>query len=76
VLGEVGAVVLASTIVGLAVAAIVGPSFQTLLFEVRPRDPATMALASSTLVAAAILASYIPIRRMLAQNPLTSLKSD
>ena len=76
VLGEVGVVVLVSTAVGLAVAAIVGPSFQTLLFEVRPRDPATMALASSTLVAVAILASYIPIRRMLAQNPLTSLKSD
>jgi len=72
----VGVVVLVSTAVGLAVAAIVGPSFQTLLFEVRPRDPATMALASSTLVAVAILASYIPIRRMLAQNPLTSLKSD
>jgi predicted permease len=76
VLGEAGVVVLASTVVGLVVAAVVGPSFQTLLFDVRPRDPATMALAASTLVAVAILASYVPIRRMLAQNPLTSLKSE
>jgi len=76
VLGEVSAVVFASTAVGLLVAGVVGPSFQTLLFEVQPRDPATMAGAGVMLVGVAILASYLPIRRMLSQNPLSSLKSD
>ncbi len=76
VLGEAGRVVLASTAVGLALAAALGPLMQALLYEVRPRDPATMAMAGLTLMSVAILASYIPVRRMLAQNPLTTLKSD
>ncbi|HUP40616.1 MAG TPA: hypothetical protein VM115_10885 [Vicinamibacterales bacterium] len=40
------------------------------------RDPSTLALAALALTCVALLASYVPIRRMLAQNPLTSLKND
>jgi putative ABC transport system permease protein len=76
VLGEATGVVLASTVTGLAVAAALGPSIQALLYEVPPRDPVTMATAGLTLVAVAIVASYVPIRRMLAQNPLTSLRNE
>ncbi len=75
-LGEAAGIAAASTLVGLAAAAAIGPSIQALLYEVRPRDPATMAIAGATLIAVAILASYVPIRRMLAQNPLAALKSE
>ena len=76
VIGEAGRAVLASTIVGLAVAAALGPSIEALLYEVKPGDPRTMTLAAVALACVALLASYLPIRRMLAQNPLASLKND
>jgi putative ABC transport system permease protein len=76
VMREAGSVVLASTIVGLAVAAALGRYIQTLLYDVTPGDPSTLALSAAALVCVALVASYVPIRRMLAQNPLASLKSD
>ena len=76
VMGEAGRVVLASTIVGLAVAAALGPSIESLLYDVKPGDPPTIALAALALTGVALLASYVPIRRMLAQNPLASLRND
>ena len=76
VLGEAAMVVLASTMVGLGVAVVLSPSIEALLYDVKPRDPSTLALAALALTCVALLASYVPIRRMLAQNPLTSLKND
>ena len=61
---------------GLAAAAALGRYIQTLLYEVKPGDPSTMALSGVVLMAVALLASYVPIRRMLALNPLASLKND
>jgi putative ABC transport system permease protein len=75
-LGEAAVVAFASTAVGLGAAAALGPSIQALLYEVRPRDPSTMAISGVTLIGVAILASYLPIRRMLRQNPLAALRSD
>jgi len=75
-LGEAARIAVAATVVGLTAAAALGPSIQALLYEVRPRDPGTMAVAGRTLVRVAIMASYIPIRRVLAQNPLASLRSE
>jgi ABC-type antimicrobial peptide transport system permease subunit len=68
--------VLASAIVGLAAAAALSRLMRTLLYEVRPGDPSTLALSGAALMAAALLASYLPIRRMLALDPLASLKND
>ena len=76
VLGEAGRVVLASVVIGLAVAAALGRYIETLLYDVKPGDPSTMALSGMALMAVALLASYVPIRRMLALNPLASLKND
>jgi putative ABC transport system permease protein len=76
VMGEAGRMVLASAIVGLAAAAALSRLMRTLLYEVRPGDPSTLALSGAALMAAALLASYLPIRRMLALDPLASLKND
>src|SRR5688572_19071393 len=76
VLREAGIVVVASTIVGLAAATALGRYIETLLYEVTPGDPSTMALSGTALMAVALLASYVPVRRMLAQNPLTSLRNE
>jgi putative ABC transport system permease protein len=76
VLGEAARAVLVSTIVGLAAAIALGPSIEALLYDVKPGDPSTIALAALALTCVALLASYVPIRRMLAQNPVASLKND
>ncbi len=76
VLGEAAMVVLVATMVGLGVAVALSPSIEALLYDVKPRDPSTLALAALALTCVALLASYVPIRRMLAQNPLASLKHD
>jgi len=36
---------------------------RSLLFELRPRDPATIGLAMLTLVTVALIAAYVPARR-------------
>lgn len=76
VMGEAGKVALASSVVGMAAAALFGRYIETLLYEVEPGDPPTMVLSGTVLVAVALLASYVPVRRMLALNPLASLKND
>ena len=76
VMGEAGKVVLASSLAGLAAAAVLGRYIEALLYEVKPGDPSTMALSGAVLMAVALLASYVPIRRMLPLNPLASLKND
>jgi putative ABC transport system permease protein len=74
VLGELARVVLAAIAVGLGTAALLGASIQALLYEIDPRDPSTMAVSAFVLVSAALAASYIPVRRLLAQNPIASLR--
>ena len=74
VLGQASKVVIAAVVAGLGAAYFVGASIQALLYEVQPRDPWTMALAAFVLMSTALLASYVPIRRVLAQNPLASLR--
>jgi putative ABC transport system permease protein len=76
VLGQAARVVAGATVVGLGAAVILGSSIQALLYEVQPRDPLTLATAAFALIAAALAASYMPVRRVLAQNPLASLRND
>jgi len=74
VFGEAAKVVIAAIVVGLSAAAMLAASVQALLYEVQPRDPSTMALAAVVLVSTALAASYVPVRRVLAQNPVASLR--
>ena len=60
-------------VLGLAAAAFGAVGMQSLLFEVRALDPMTFAVAPVVLVAAALLASYIPARRAARISPLAAL---
>jgi len=73
VLGQASKVVLAAIFAGLVAAALLGTTIQALLYEVRPTDPWAMAAAAFVLMTTALAASYLPIRRVLAQNPLANL---
>ncbi len=48
----------------------------SLLFGVSPLDPVTYAAVPIVLVAAAILASYLPARRVAAVDPVEALKAE
>ena len=61
---------------GLAGAAVLSRSMTTLLFNVRPTDPAVYVLVSSVLIAVALLASYLPARRAARIDPLIALRDE
>jgi ABC-type antimicrobial peptide transport system permease subunit len=46
-----------------------------MLFEVRPTDPGTYAIAAILLAAAALAASYFPARRASRLDPLATLRT-
>jgi len=62
--------------IGLAAAAVLTQLMKTLLFGIRPLDPVTFAAVPLVLVAAAVLASYLPTARAAAVNPVDALKAE
>jgi putative ABC transport system permease protein len=61
-------------VVGLAVSFAVTRLVQSLLYGVEPTDPLTFAAGSAILVAAALLAAYLPARRATKVDPLLALR--
>jgi predicted permease len=62
--------------IGLILAMFGTPLLQIILLQVEPRDPATYGIILTVLVAAALLACYIPARRATRVSPLESLRFD
>jgi len=61
---------------GLLGALALGPTIQSQLYNVRPRDAATLAAVAVALVLVASFASYVPARRATRVDPLTALRSE
>ena len=61
---------------GVAGAAALGRSMATLVYGVSPTDPATFAVLSALVLAAAAAASYVPARRAVRIDPLIALRSE
>jgi predicted permease len=62
--------------IGLAAALGAMRLITSLLFEVNPVDPVTYGVVSLTLMAATMLASYVPALRATAVDPMEALRSD
>jgi predicted permease len=62
--------------IGLAAALGIMRLMSSLLFEVSPVDPATYAMVSAAMLAAAALASYLPAVRASAVDPLEALRAE
>jgi predicted permease len=62
--------------IGIAAALAATRLLQSMLYEVSPTDPATIAAVALLLLAATVIASYVPVRRALAVDPATALQGD
>jgi predicted permease len=76
VLAESGRPVLLGAAAGLALALGLGRFLATLLFEVRPADPATIFAVALLLGATALLAGLVPARRATRVDPAVALRTD
>jgi predicted permease len=63
-------------ICGVAAALALTRLMESMLFEVSPADPLTYAAASTALIVAAILGSYLPARRAARVDPVEALRAE
>jgi putative ABC transport system permease protein len=63
-------------VLGLAGAVALTRVMVSVLFEVKPTDPATLIGVTLLLAAVAMLACYIPARRALSMHPMTALRRE
>jgi ABC-type antimicrobial peptide transport system permease subunit len=66
----------AGTIAGLAAAAGLTRLMKSVLFGISPVDPLTYTAVPLVLVAATVLASYLPARRAAAVDPVETLRAE
>jgi ABC-type antimicrobial peptide transport system permease subunit len=66
----------AGIVVGLGLIVVVARFLRSFLFEVAPTDPLTLGVATATLLAFALLASWIPAQKAARVNPIEALRSD
>jgi putative ABC transport system permease protein len=64
----------AGIVIGFAGAAAVTRLLTSILFGVKPTDPATYAAVIGIVLAAALLASYVPARRAMRVDPMVALR--
>jgi putative ABC transport system permease protein len=76
VLREGGALIAGGLVLGVTGAAGAGRIMQSLLFEVRPGDPATVAAVCGLLGAVGLAACYLPARRATRVDPLVALRPE
>jgi putative ABC transport system permease protein len=61
-------------VIGMVVSASTASMMTSLLYGVRPHDPAVFLIVPLLLLVVAALASYLPARRATKVNPMTALR--
>jgi predicted permease len=74
--GQGARLALAGVVIGLAGSAIMTRFIRTLLFEVRPLDPAAFAAAVIVLVLCIALACFVPVWRATRVDPVVALRRE
>ena len=75
-LGEALRMTLGGAVAGVAGALAMSGVVASLLFEVRPTDPAALAGACAVLIVVALAAAYLPARRATRIDPAQALRED
>jgi predicted permease len=68
--------VAAGAVIGVGAALATSRFLESLLFDVEPRDPVTIAATTCALMAAALLAAWLPSRRAATVDPVTALRCE
>ena len=68
--------VLIGAAVGLAVALAASRLMASMLFGIQPRDPATYVAVAAAVLTVAVLACYVPARRVLRVDPAVALRAE
>ena len=76
ILREAGLLLAVGLVVGTGLAVAASTAASTLLFGLKPHDPATLAAAVAALALAALAASYLPARRAARLDPMTALREE
>jgi ABC-type antimicrobial peptide transport system permease subunit len=76
VLREAAVLVLVGVVVGLPLALALGRFVASMLFNLRPSDPAIMLGASAILASAGLAAAYVPARRAAQVDPMVALRCE
>jgi ABC-type antimicrobial peptide transport system permease subunit len=63
-------------VVGVGLAHAAARTASSMLFGLKPYDPATLAFAIVTLAMVAVAASYIPARRAAGVDPMVALREE
>ncbi len=76
VLSQSGALICGGLVIGLTGSLIFARSMASLLYEVQPHDPATLATVSVLLAIVTMVASYLPARRAARIDPTKALRAE
>ncbi len=76
VLRKVVFMALAGTAIAVPLALAMSKFVQSFLFEMKPNDPLALTAAIVILIDAAILAGYVPARRVSRIDPMAALRHD
>ena len=76
VIGRALAIATVGIVAGAALSLLSMRFLEALLYQVKPNDPATLAVLAAGLLGICLLASYVPARRATRVDPLTSLRTD
>ena len=76
ILRKAATLLVAGLALGAGLSLVAASAASALLFGLKPRDPATLAIAAAVLAAVALGASYPPARRAAALDPIAALKDE
>jgi putative ABC transport system permease protein len=76
IVGQGLALTTTGVVIGLVLAALGTPLTRSLLYQVSPFDPVSFGAASGVLLAAALIAAWVPARRAGRIAPMAALRLD